>query len=577
MSDKLTDYRRAEAPPPNFNRLWPLYGAGLDKLGRDGGMIGVPMPDYGPDQLLVRHDACGLCFSDIKVIRLGPEHPRIYRDMQADPVVLGHEVAMTIVGVGQNLRAQYQVGDRFIIQADIFVDGVGYAYGYEIQGGLSQYGVIDQRILNGDHGNYLIPVQASTGYAESALTEPWACVIAAYQLAYRTGLKPGGVTWIIGTKASQAFSHGGEKSYTISAGFDEGSHPGRLLLTDVPAEFASWLKAQAKGWGVEVAEVQDISAPPVEQVDDIVLLDADPGLIEAVSPRLADFGVLAIMADKPLARKVEVDIGRVHYNRWVYVGGSGPDIARAYSDVPVRSSLKPGGRAWFVGAGGPMGRMHVQRAIQVADGPATIVCTDVSDLRLNDLCTSFASEAEAKSLEFICLNPMNKEAYASGMAPFKQDGFDDIVVLAPVPPVISDAATYLGPRGVMNIFAGVARGTMASLDLSDVYLKDARFIGHSASSIDDLRLMLHQAESGELSPNRSVAAIGSLSAARDGMQSVLDTVFPGKVVIFPHIKDMPLTPLPELKDKLPSVYAKLKDGREWTVEAEEEFLRLMLE
>jgi len=27
---------------------------------------------------------------------------------------------------------------------------------------------------------------------------------------------------------------------------------------------------------------------------------------------------------------------------------------------------------------------------------------------------------------------------------------------------------------------------------------------------------------------------------------------------------------------LPTVYAKLKDGREWTTEAEEEFLRLML-
>jgi len=39
---------------------------------------------------------------------------------------------------------------------------------------------------------------------------------------------------------------------------------------------------------------------------------------------------------------------------------------------------------------------------------------------------------------------------------------------------------------------------------------------------------------------------------------------------------MPLTPLGDLKDKLPTVYAKLKDGREWTVEAEEEFLKLML-
>ncbi len=55
-----------------------------------------------------------------------------------------------------------------------------------------------------------------------------------------------------------------------------------------------------------------------------------------------------------------------------------------------------------------------------------------------------------------------------------------------------------------------------------------------------------------------------------------DTVYPGKVVIYPHIKEMPLTALPDLEKVLPTVYAKLKDRREWTVEAEEEFLRLML-
>ena len=573
MSDKLTDYRRAEAPLPDHNRLWPLYGAGFENLGRDGQPIEVPMPEYGPDELLVRHDACGLCFSDIKVIRAGEKHPRIYRDMQSDPVVLGHETTMTVVGVGENLRDQYRVGDRLTLQTDIYVGGVGYAYGYEIQGGLSQYNVIDQRVLNGDHGNYLTSLKPDIGYAESALIEPWTCVIAAYRLKYRTGLKPGGTTWIIGAHPSSA---GSGRDYTISAGFDESSYPDRLLLTDVPAEFAGWLKTRAKALDVEVIEVDDVAAPPVEQVDDIVLLGADPGLIETVSLRLAHFGVLAIVADKPLPRKVEVDVGRVHYNRWLYVGGPGPDIARVYTDVPVRSALKPGGRAWFVGAGGPMGRMHVQRAIQITDGPSTIVCTDVSAPRLNNLYAAFAAEAEAKGIEFICLNPMNKEEYAAGMAPFEEQGFDDIVVLAPVPAVIADAATYLVPKGVMNVFAGVARGTMASLDLSDAYLKDTRVIGHSASTIEDLRLMLHQVESGALSPNRSVAAVGSLGVARDGLQAVKDAVFPGKIVIYPHIRDFPLTALPDLKDKLPGVYAKLKDGREWTVEAEEEFLRLML-
>jgi D-arabinose 1-dehydrogenase-like Zn-dependent alcohol dehydrogenase len=573
MPDKLAEYRRAAAPLPVRNRVWPLYGSGLDNLGDGGQPIEVPMPAYGPDELLVRHDACGLCFSDIKVIRLGQEHPRIYRDMQSEPVILGHEVTMTVVGVGQNLQDQYQIGDRFIIQADIFVDGVGYAYGYEIQGGLSQYNVIDQRILNGDDGNYLIPVRPGTGYAEAALTEPWACVIAAYQLSYRTGLKPGGTAWIIGAPGVGA---GTAPVYTISQGFDHTSHPDRLLLTNVPAGFSSWLRERAAALGVAVTDVDDLGSPPVMSVDDIILLGADPDVVEAVSHHLGHFGVMALVADRPMPRRVAVDIGRIHYDRWVYVGGTDPDIALAYRATPVRSTLKPGGRAWFVGAGGPMGRMHVQRAIQSHNGPATIVCTDVSDLRLDDLCTTFGAEAEAMGTEWLCLNPLQKEAYQAGMAPFAEEGFDNIVVLAPIPRVISDAATHLAEGGVMNVFAGVARGTMADLDLSDVYLKNVRVIGHSASTIDDLRLMLNHAESGELSPNRSVAAVGSLSAARDGMQAVLDTTFPGKVVIYPNIRDMPLTAVTDLQEKLPTVYAKLRDGREWTVEAERELLRLML-
>jgi threonine dehydrogenase-like Zn-dependent dehydrogenase len=589
MADKLELFRKGVVPEGATNHYWPLFGAGLENLGVDGHPAEAPLPAYGPDELLVRHDACGLCFSDIKVIKLGQEHPRIFRDIKKEPVVLGHEVCMTVVGVGEDLRDQYRLGDRFIIQADIWTKGVNLAYGYMIQGGLSQYGVIDQRILNGDDGNYLIPVKPETGYAESALTEPWACVTAAYELEYRTGLKAGGTTWVIGTSLARG------KAYTIGCGFDTESHPDRLILTGVPPAFEAWLRGRAAELGVEVLTA-DVTLPNLGRpalsapngsnvgtlegwhgVDDIVLLCPGPDLIEAVSPHLADFGICAIMADAPLARKVNVDIGRVHYNRWVYVGATGPDIARAYSDVPVLSSLKPVGRALFVGAGGPMGRMHVQRAIQVADGPSVIVCTDVSDLRLRDLFESFSAEAAANGIEFVCLNPTQREEYEAGMARFRADGFDDIIVLAPVASVISDAATWVGTHGVMNVFAGVARGTMAQIDLSDVYLKQARHIGHSASSIEDLRFMLFQAETGTLSPNRSVAAVGSLGAVRDGLQAVMDTTFPGKVVIYPHLKEMPLTAVPDLKDRLPTVYARLKDGREWTTEAENEFLRLMLD
>ncbi len=567
MSDKMAEYIEAGAPLPAKNRIWPLYGSGMENLGKDRQPIEVPMPAYGPDEMLARHDTCSVCFSDVKVMRQGQSHPRIYRDMQAEPVVLGHEVSLTIVAVGENLRDQYRVGDRFIVQADIFVDGVGYAYGYEIQGGFSEYTVIDQRILNGDDGNYLIPVQPDTGYSEGALVEPWACVIAAYRLEYRTGLKPGGTAWVIGAAPKDDWE------YTIGAGFDAESHPARLLLTGVPSGFAAWLKERAESLGVEVVEVADLASPPVEEVDDIVVLGADIDVIETVSPHLAKFGIVAVIDDAPPARKMQMDMGRVHYNRWVYVGGAEPDIARAYSRVPVRASLKSGGKALFVGAGGPMGRMHVQRALQVEDGPAVVVCTDVSDERLDDLCTSFAGEAEAGGIEFICLNPQS-ETYKKAMADL--GGFDDIVVLAPIPAVIEEAADYLAPRGVMNVFAGVGRGTMAALDVGAVYLEDKRFIGHSASSIDDMRAMLAQTESGALAPNRVVAAVGSLEAFWDGLKAVRDAEYPGKIVIYPHIQPLPLTTLPELKEKLPAVYAELAEGRDWTVAAERALLREML-
>ena len=296
MSDKIEKYRQATTLS-HQNYLWPLYGAGLDNLGQNGQPIDVSLPEYGPDELLVRHDACGICFSDIKVINAGEQHPRIFRDMKKEPVVLGHEVSLTVVSVGDNLKGQYQVGDRFIVQADIYDKGVNYAYGYMIQGGMSQYAVIDQRVLNGDDGNYLLPVRPETGYAESALAEPWACVIAAYQLQYRTGLKAGGATWIIGTPAAG-------DDYFFSAGLDADSHPARLALTNVPEKFATSLKAQAANLQIEVTEIPAPALGKTEAglptFDDIIILGPDPDVIEAASPHLADFGIVAIIATDPL-------------------------------------------------------------------------------------------------------------------------------------------------------------------------------------------------------------------------------------------------------------------------------------
>ncbi|MBK8046395.1 MAG: hypothetical protein IPK16_04230 [Anaerolineales bacterium] len=113
--------------------------------------------------------------------------------------------------------------------------------------------------------------------------------------------------------------------------------------------------------------------------------------------------------------------------------------------------------------------------------------------------------------------------------------------------------------------------------MNDVAKRGIRYTGTSGSSIDDLRHMRDLVESHQLPTNRSVAAIAGLEGVDAGLHAVAEGRFAGKVVIYPNLnRPLPLTPLADLKQVLPAVYARLdKDGM-WTKEAEEELLRQMV-
>ena len=152
-----------------------------------------------------------------------------------------------------------------------------------------------------------------------------------------------------------------------------------------------------------------------------------------------------------------------------------------------------------------------------------------------------------------------------------------MVALVPVPALIEQAAAHCADSGVLNIFAGVVRGTQCSLRLDDIYLRNIRWVGSSGSKISDMRETLRMAESGELLTANAVAAIGGLNAVYHGLELVKGQAVPGKIVIYPQIVDLPITRLSELHHVLPSVAAKMRDGKYWTIAAEEELLRVKLE
>lgn len=535
---KITDYQAAQQPLPAEIKRWHLKGAGLASLDE----VTIPLPDYGPDELLVRHDACGICFSDIKIINLGPEHPRLQgRDMEQHPVVMGHEVALTVIGIGDNLKDQFHVGQRFIIQADVYYKGENPAYGYQLDGGMAQYGVVTKEVLNGDEGLYLLPTQDDTGYVEAALVEPWACVVAAYEYPnYRDGLLEGGRLLVVGGGWNGGLG-------LIGPGHKPGS-----ITTVVDAENFTGFKRGADGAGFD--DILVYGTPSVEALG-------------RLAGSLGKRGVLNLITDTPPQGKVPVDVGRIHYEQHLFVGTTDPAKAAEAYTSNRRAEIKPGGRTWFVGAGGPMGQMHVQRAVMLPEPPKTIVVTDMSDDRLERLRTRFGKMLAERNIELILVNPN------AGGDPAQHGPYDDIVSMVPVASVISDSMPLLAENGVYNIFAGLAKGTMADLELGTILSKNQRIVGTSGSSIADLRHTLELVESDALSTNSSLAAIGGLDAFRDGLAAVKEGRFPGKTVIFPQMPDLPLLSIDDLKTQMPNVYAKLQDGLFWTKEAEEELLR----
>jgi threonine dehydrogenase-like Zn-dependent dehydrogenase len=560
---KLDQYRTAHWPLPEQNRLWPLFGAGFENLGLDGQAMDTPLPKPGPDELLVRHDAVGICFSDIKVIRSGEKHPRIHHKMKEDPVVLGHEVALTIVEAGKNLQAQYKPGDRFIVQADIYINGQTSAYGYDLQGGFSRYSVIDWRVLAGDHGNYLVPIRPEAGYAELALCEPWACVEASYTVEYRTRWQDGGTVWLLGNGDGIRF------------GLASTWRPAKVVLDVSDAAFADRVRKWAHETGIEVVEGDDGTT----RYDDIVILQGDAELAERAFGRLANGGIFNAVLGQPFAQPVSVDIGRMHYDHLFVVGTDTADLSVAYQ--PARTQLKPGGVTWVLGAAGPMGQMHFLRALTMPGKPGKIVATNLHAARMEPVRKQFTRQATESGVDVVYLSQDDyadeQTFFARKMVETDNRGYDDIVIMAPTVSAIEQASEMAAVGGVINVFAGLTRGTQAHIDLNAVAQRGVRYTGTSGSSIADLVHMRDLVETKQLPTNRSVAAIAGLEGVSEGLRSVSEGRFAGKVVIYPNLsKPLPLTPLWELDKVLPEVAAKLDEDGMWTPEAEQELLREML-
>lgn len=556
---------------PQKTMAWNMYGAGTENIGRNGKPEVFDIPEPGDDQMLVRVDAVGLCFSDVKLIKQGRDHPKLYaRDLSKEPTRVGHEASFTVIKVGKNLRNKYKSGQRLAVQPDIYQNQMSTAYGYTIPGGLIQYHLLGPEVLDADDGAYVIPVDNRIGYAQAALTEPWACVDAAYTQRRRLSPKLGGSMWIVGAL-------GDDTVYQFSSGLKA---PRKIFITDIPDALRELINAQKQKDAITI-EVNGLSPDAYTQFseektggkgfDDIVVLaPSDADMVSQAVNLITFRGTFNIVGQEPLKGTVGIDAGRLHYHYTAFVGTTSTDISNAYGEDRNRCNLKSGGSALFIGAGGPMGQMHVQRAIEDENGPELVIATEIDKHRLSVLESIIGPLAQVKGKQFYAYNPEKSEETLADLIMKQNDGklADDVVVCVPVASLMESSAQLLNQDGMLVFFAGVPIGTTIQVDLNPVFMHNLQLTGTSGSSLNDQSMIMEKTLTGKLNPNRSVAAIGGMDAAVDGLNAMMSGKYAGKILIFPQVKDLPLIGLDELDEEFPQIAAALGENNLWTMEAE---------
>jgi len=495
-----------------------------------------PVFQPGPHQALCQVEVCGLCFSDLKLLKQFSGHVRkseitagITPDALAQmphyvpgdkPVVPGHETVVRIVKVGPEVK-RFKPGERYLVQTDyrwLPTKNSNSAFGYNFEGALQEFVLVDERVITAPDGESMfIPAPEDLAASAIALCEPWACVEDAYVEKQRRQFK----------------------------------RDGRMLVV---------AEGQPKIDGAGVVTYSLPSALPAEKFDDVVYFGSDAAVVEQLFATVATNGLLVIVqGGKKFGRPVVTAVGRVHYGGIRITGTTGSNVADALATIPATAEIRPNDKINVIGAAGPMGTMHVIRDLCQGVPNVTIYAGDLSDERLVALRKLAEPLAQKNKLMLKTYNPSKDKL---------TEKFDYIVLMAPVPALVAQAVKDAAPRGIINIFAGIPADKTGDIDLDAYIEKQCFFIGTSGSTLDDMKVVLKKVATRQLDTNLSVAAISGLDGAVDGIRAVEKNTMPGKIIVYPFAKGLKLTALTEVGAEHSGIAKSLNDGY-WNKNAED--------
>ncbi|MFW6413703.1 MAG: alcohol dehydrogenase catalytic domain-containing protein [Verrucomicrobiota bacterium] len=525
----------------------------------------VPRP--GPRQLLCRVIVVGACFSDLKLLKQFSSHARKSPVIAGiDPAVLaenpcyvpgekptvpGHEPVVEIVETGEEVT-HFKTGERYFIQADwrwLKTEHSNGAFGYNFEGAMQEYTLLDDRIIFSPEGEcMLLPVEQGQRSASAfGLIEPWACVEESYRAAERKQLCDGGQLLIVADKQPE--------EQALAELFKSSPRPASIRC--IGLQNTSVLPVQPE-------PADSLAELPSENFNDIIYFGDSADTVETLFEKCAADGLINInLCNGKLARQIDTPLGAIHYQNIRITGSKGGNPVAGLNNIPETGEIRPGDIIDVVGAGGPMGTMHVIRNIRRGISDITVLAGDLSDERLETLDKIAAPSARESGVSYSSYNPKTSDP----------ESFRDyFIIMAPVPELVANSVNQAKPHAIINIFAGIPTDKSGKIDLNYYLENGLYFIGTSGSVMEDMRIVLERVQKGQLDTNVSVAAVCGLDGAVDALEAIKNQEVAGKIMIYPECKGLGLIKLSDMPEEMPDIATKL-NNEIWTLEAEQALLQ----
>ena len=241
-----------------------------------------------------------------------------------------------------------------------------------------------------------------------------------------------------------------------------------------------------------------------------------------------------------------------------------------------KMGIKTGGAMAILAGVGPMGLAAIDYILHCGRCPAKLIVTDIDQTRL-DRAESILSPAEAakNGIELKYLNTGAVSDAKTALLDFNGgNGYDDVLVFAPVTPVVELGDAILGDDGCLNFFAGPSNPEFsAKFNFYNVHYASTHVVGTSGGNTEDMRESLDMMSRGLLNPAILVTHIGGLNSAAEATLN-LPQIPGGKKLVYTGI-DFPLTAISDFGklDETDARFARLheiceKNNGLWSAEAE---------